>query len=734
MIKKSMAKKICILLTATLLATLSPFVFATETISPLDEPTPVSINIGANYFQEGEEGDNTYKVIFSSLDTITNYKNFELTIDFAHAVISSFELNPLMQTGGFSTGQSNGNKTFTLTHGSETTLCSGKLTFCTLYVTTDGTELEENITFTLNATNESDEEITFAPTLMVEAGPVVPPLSEKEQEIYDAIVALPEASAVSFFNDGTLKGLNDITDIVKPLKEKYDNSLTETERTNIIANLEYNVQSTTKLAEVASLVSGMETAYNAMMFADIIGEVADENLANYLFMLNVYTDEKENFVTENLTAETTAKDEFDSAISALDADKASADSAFSALSKGNKINCISLQLEELQKYSKSVYYNDFLTDLSEQASALKTAFEDSDDEAKEFYIGKIQDEIDKIELVKKGISSMPTFTVEEITVGSNYSVIIERASDTSIDAIIKLVVYNKDGETKIEEKEYDFDESKTRLSASTLASNAVGYPEDDDVIIEVYYKVLGAEFFLGKKTVYCDYVEPETPSRPVGIPSVNTKPSTNPDTSGGTKYPSGDDKDDKETNIVPPVQESKLFNDIGNYSWASEAIEGLYYAGIINGMEEGVFNPAGSVTREQFCKMVVQLFGVLEYETDTSFGDVDSNAWYAQYINSAIKAGYVQGQSDTYFGIGESIMRQDMATILFRALGSHGRAVELTFTDNSAIAPYAQDAIAELVGLGVFNGYEDGSFKPRGTATRAEAAKVIWEIYKKINK
>lgn len=38
--------------------------------------------------------------------------------------------------------------------------------------------------------------------------------------------------------------------------------------------------------------------------------------------------------------------------------------------------------------------------------------------------------------------------------------------------------------------------------------------------------------------------------------------------------------------------------------------------------------------------------------------------------------------------------------------------------------------IAELVGLGVMNGYEDGSFKPRGSATRAEASKVIYGTYK----
>ena len=159
----------------------------------------------------------------------------------------------------------------------------------------------------------------------------------------------------------------------------------------------------------------------------------------------------------------------------------------------------------------------------------------------------------------------------------------------------------------------------------------------------------------------------------------------------------------------------------------------MYEAGIINGMEEGIFNPAGQVTREQFCKMVVALFDIPAKASTTAFGDVKSDAWYAPYITAAVQAGYVQGQSNEYFGIGESIMRQDMAVILYRALGDQNSKVVLNFSDKENIASYAEDAISELVGLGILNGYEDGSFQPRGTATRAEAAKMIYGIYQYLN-
>ena len=150
------------------------------------------------------------------------------------------------------------------------------------------------------------------------------------------------------------------------------------------------------------------------------------------------------------------------------------------------------------------------------------------------------------------------------------------------------------------------------------------------------------------------------------------------------------------------------------YDWAFESIIGLTNAGIVNGMGDNKFDPSGNVTREQFCKMVVQMFGLDATDTTSHFNDVDETKWYAPYVTAAVNAGYVQGQSDEYFGIGEVIMRQDMATILYRAINKSGDGVILEFTDNSDIAAYAKDAVAELVGLGVMNGYEDGSFKPRG--------------------
>ena len=51
-------------------------------------------------------------------------------------------------------------------------------------------------------------------------------------------------------------------------------------------------------------------------------------------------------------------------------------------------------------------------------------------------------------------------------------------------------------------------------------------------------------------------------------------------------------------------------------------------------------------------------------------------------------------------------------------------AAKVTLTDVADTASYAT-AVNTLVALNVINGYEDGSFKPNGTITRAEIAVIL---------
>ena len=50
------------------------------------------------------------------------------------------------------------------------------------------------------------------------------------------------------------------------------------------------------------------------------------------------------------------------------------------------------------------------------------------------------------------------------------------------------------------------------------------------------------------------------------------------------------------------------------------------------------------------------------------------------------------------------------------------------FIDGGNISDYAKDAVERLQISGIISGYDDGSFKPQGSADRAEAAKIIHSL------
>ena len=55
---------------------------------------------------------------------------------------------------------------------------------------------------------------------------------------------------------------------------------------------------------------------------------------------------------------------------------------------------------------------------------------------------------------------------------------------------------------------------------------------------------------------------------------------------------------------------------------------------------------------------------------------------------------------------------------------------KLTFSDSGDISDYAKSAVAALYEKGAINGKEDGKFYPLANLTRAECAKLIYEIIK----
>ena len=180
-----------------------------------------------------------------------------------------------------------------------------------------------------------------------------------------------------------------------------------------------------------------------------------------------------------------------------------------------------------------------------------------------------------------------------------------------------------------------------------------------------------------------------------------------------------------------PSAQAPLFTDLDDDHWAYSMVAFLTERQVINGYEDGAFGPDNSILREEFIKIVVTGFGLLDTEADSAFADVAPGDWSYPYVSSAQAAGIVQG-SDGAFGAGERITRQDAAVILARVLtmleGEQAAEGELAFVDADQIADYAQDGVRVLSQRGIISGYPDGSFQPAGEISRSEAAAMIFHM------
>ncbi|MCG7346458.1 S-layer homology domain-containing protein [Sporosarcina sp. ACRSL] len=118
--------------------------------------------------------------------------------------------------------------------------------------------------------------------------------------------------------------------------------------------------------------------------------------------------------------------------------------------------------------------------------------------------------------------------------------------------------------------------------------------------------------------------------------------------------------------------------------------------------------------------------GMVKAETP-SFSDVrdiPSHHFY-EAVMKYTSAGMISGYSDGTFKPGQNITRQDAAKLLAMVLDLDMKnIVDPGFKDVSKTSPY-YSYIAALVEEGIISGYEDNTFRPHESLTRAQMAKII---------
>ena len=106
---------------------------------------------------------------------------------------------------------------------------------------------------------------------------------------------------------------------------------------------------------------------------------------------------------------------------------------------------------------------------------------------------------------------------------------------------------------------------------------------------------------------------------------------------------------------------------------ATDAVDMLVALGVVDGFEDGSFQPNGTVTRAQMAKMIYVLrtgkSDASAYNNDkTSFTDINSH-WAAGYIKYCQSLGIIAGKSNTKFDPNGKVTAQEAAKMLLVTLG-----------------------------------------------------------------
>ena len=157
-----------------------------------------------------------------------------------------------------------------------------------------------------------------------------------------------------------------------------------------------------------------------------------------------------------------------------------------------------------------------------------------------------------------------------------------------------------------------------------------------------------------------------------------------------------------------------------------------HYAYVV-GYPDGMVYPQKNITRAEVATI---FFRLLEDETreanmtkSNSYNDMKDGAWYTCAVSTLSKMGIIKGYEDGSFKPDASISRAEFAAIAAR-FDPDGDKTPATFSDVSS--HWAKDEISIAANHGWIKGYEDGSFKPDQKITRAETMTLVNRVLKRL--
>jgi Tol biopolymer transport system component len=190
------------------------------------------------------------------------------------------------------------------------------------------------------------------------------------------------------------------------------------------------------------------------------------------------------------------------------------------------------------------------------------------------------------------------------------------------------------------------------------------------------------------------------------------------------------------------VQPAGMFSDVPPDHWACAEIEACVTAEIVQGYDDGTYQPAAFVSRDQMAVYISRALAggesnVPAYTGTPSFTDVPPTWWALKHIEYAVANNVVQGYQDNTYHPQEIVDRAQMAVYVARAMvAPQGDAAFVSYTP---VAPrnfpdvpsdsWGYKQIEYCVEHGVVQGYDDNLYHPEREVTRAQMAVYVCRAF-----
>lgn len=166
----------------------------------------------------------------------------------------------------------------------------------------------------------------------------------------------------------------------------------------------------------------------------------------------------------------------------------------------------------------------------------------------------------------------------------------------------------------------------------------------------------------------------------------------------------------------------------GSTKKAEEVKEKEIHKAYIFGYTDKTVKGNGNLTRAEAAAMVTRLANLdLSDKSKADYNDLQDGAWYLPNINAALKAGMIDA-TDNNLRPDDKITRGEFAKML--------AAID---KDNDYVSSFSdikghkyEKEINKIDGNKRIEGYQDGTFKPDGFLTRAEAASFLNRMFNRV--